>query len=81
MNPIQTSMRQKLEKALAPLHLELENESHHHAHHHHNPKTHDETHFNLLVVSEKFKGLSRIDRQRLVANLFEEERSADQGQV
>ncbi len=66
---LEASIRQKLEKAFAPTYLEIENESHKHS------RGGGETHFRLLIVSESFQGLSRVDRQRQVANLFDEERS------
>jgi BolA protein len=59
-------MTEKLKKELSPQFLELINESHLHGR-----PTGAETHFKLLVVSDKFNGLSRIDRQRLVNNLFD----------
>ena len=35
-----------------------------------------ETHYRLIIVSEQFKGLSRIDRQRAVMDLLKEEFTA-----
>jgi len=32
-----------------------------------------ETHFNLVIVSDDFEGVSAIDRHRLVNELFKEE--------
>jgi BolA protein len=66
---LESSIRQKLESVLKPTFLEIENESHKHS------RGGDETHFRLIVVSTAFEGLSRVDRQRQVANLFDEERS------
>lgn len=34
-----------------------------------------ETHFSVLVVSDLFAGVSRLERSRMVANLFAEERA------
>lgn len=67
---LEASIRQKLEAAFSPSYLEIENESHKHS------RGGAETHFRLIVVSEKFSGLSRVDRQRAVANLFDDERAA-----
>ena len=67
---LQETMTEKLTQELKPQLLELVNESHMHG----RPQ-YAETHFKLLVVSEKFQGLSRIDRQRMVNNLFDFERS------
>lgn len=53
-------IREILAEKFDPLVLGIENESHQHA----GPAT--ESHFKILIVSEKFVGLSRIDRQRLV---------------
>jgi stress-induced morphogen len=66
---METSIRAKLESAFAPTYLEIENESHKHS------RGGSETHFRLIVVSPKFEGLSRVDRQRQVSNLFDTERS------
>lgn len=66
--PITDSLRQKVEAAFQPLHLELENES---ANHHRGGA---ETHFKLVIVSNAFDGISRVERQRRVQNLFDAER-------
>jgi len=66
---LETSIRQKLETTFSPTYLEIENESHKHS------RGGAETHFRIIVVSEKFEGLSRVDRQRQVANLFDSERA------
>lgn len=50
-----------------PKQLVVEDESHMHSGH--SP----ETHFKVLVVSEKFKTKSRIERQRLVNEALKEE--------
>lgn len=55
-------------KSLNPIHALLENESDQHA-----GPSGRETHFKLLLVSEKFSGLSRVDRQRLVHDLLKNE--------
>lgn len=46
----------------------VENESHHH-----NVPPNSETHFKVLLVSEKFSGLGRVARQRLVNEVLSEE--------
>lgn len=66
---IEASIRSKIESAFSPTYFEIENESHKHS------RGGAETHFRLIVVSEKFEGLSRVDRQRQVANLFDDERA------
>lgn len=65
---LEASIRQKLESTFQPRYLEIENESHKHS------RGGSETHFRLIVVSDKFEGLSRVDRQRQVAGLFDQER-------
>jgi BolA protein len=67
---IESKLREKVQQALFPEHLEIENES---ANHHRDPN--GETHFKLLIVSSKFEGKTRVDRQRMVQSLFEEERT------
>ncbi len=65
-------IRDKLTTALAPTRLELEDDSASHAGH----AGHDgrgESHFNLIVVSEAFEGLSRVERQRRVYGILAEE--------
>ena len=53
--PIETSIRRKLEDALKPLHMEVFNESYMH-----NVPKGSETHFKVLVVSDKFNDQSLI---------------------
>lgn len=67
---IAESIEQKLRSAFEPAHFELDNESH--THH----RGGDETHFRVVVVSAKFEGVARVDRQRQVYALLDEERSA-----
>jgi BolA protein len=72
MKTIEQSLSEKLEKAFAPKYLQIQNDSHGHTH---GGGGNSETHFTVVVVSEQFEGKSRVDRQRMVANLFDEERS------
>lgn len=65
---IAARLRNKVEGAFSPVHIELENESGQHQ------RGGAETHFRLLIVSAHFEGLSRVDRQRRVQALFEDER-------
>ncbi len=58
-------MRRKLTEALAPTQLAIIDESHRHAGHA-GARPEGETHFRIEIVSAKFAGLSRIERQRLV---------------
>jgi BolA protein len=56
---------EKLTRAFAPQRLEVLDESHQHAGHAgHRPE--GETHFRVYIVSEAFRGKSRLERHRLV---------------
>lgn len=59
------TIRAKLDAALAPKVLEVKDESHLHAGHA-GARPGGESHFRLLIVSEAFAGLSRVERQRRV---------------
>ena len=75
MGPLESSMRAKIEKQLSPVSFDLQNESEEHAGHAAmRGQSSLETHFRLQIVSEVFAGLSRLERQRMVQGLFEEER-------
>ena len=75
--PVARNIRQKLEAALSPQRLEIEDDSWRHAGHHHDggmdAKPGGESHFNLTIVSTAFGGQSRINRQRMVQKLLAEE--------
>jgi BolA protein len=66
------SIRRKLTEALQPTHLVVEDESHRHAGHV-GARPEGETHFHVTAVSVAFAGMSRIDRQRHVYQILEEE--------
>ena len=66
----------KLSTELTPVRLEIEDESARH-HGHAGARPEGESHFNVTVVSAKFDGLSRIERQRLVYRLLAEEMKTD----
>ena len=56
---------EKLRKAFAPENLSVEDESHRHeGHAGHRPG--GETHFRLYIVSEAFRGKSRLERHRMI---------------
>lgn len=63
--PIERELRATLERELAPVRLEIVNDSVQH-HGHAGDDGSGESHFSVLVVSAKFGGLSRLERQRLV---------------
>jgi BolA protein len=56
---------EKLRNAFAPESLDVEDESHQHAGHAgHRPG--GETHFRVYIVSEAFRGKSRLQRHRMI---------------
>ena len=57
---------------LRPSRLDVINESDMHAGHRSSPGT-GESHFRVLIVSEAFAGLSRIDRHRLVNEILKDD--------
>lgn len=67
MSARESRISQILSTALVPVYLEIEDESHMHS----GPRS--ETHFKVLIVSEKFEGKSRVDRQRMVNDLLKVE--------
>ena len=61
----QDLITEKLRKAFAPESLRVEDESHRHeGHAGHRPG--GETHFRLYIVSEAFRGKSRLQRHRMI---------------
>ena len=61
----QDVITEKLRKAFAPESLRVEDESHQHAGHAgHRPG--GETHYRLYIVSEAFRGKSRLERHRMI---------------
>jgi BolA protein len=66
-NGMQTAdiISQKLNEAFAPQSLKVEDESHRHeGHAGHRPG--GQTHFRVYIVSDAFKGKSRIERHRMI---------------
>lgn len=62
----------KLTTALTPTRLEVIDESARHAGHA-GAKPEGETHFRIEVVSESFRGLTRLARQRLIYDILADE--------
>jgi BolA protein len=61
----QDVITEKLRNAFAPESLRVEDESHHHeGHAGHRPG--GETHYRVYIVSDAFRGKSRVERHRLV---------------
>lgn len=73
---IADTMRDKLTAAFAPSLLVIEDDSGRHAGHSgavRNDGSQGETHFSIKIVSDKFAGLSRVERQRRVYDILSEE--------
>ncbi len=65
---VQSAIEDKLKQALNPTFLVIENESHKHSR---PPGT--ESHFRVIVVSDFFKGMSRVQRQQKVFSVLDAE--------
>ncbi|KAL0882616.1 hypothetical protein ABMA27_001053 [Loxostege sticticalis] len=65
---VENTIRSKLQTVLEAKHLDVINESYMH-----NVPKGAETHFKVVVVSDKFDGLPLIKRHRLVNDLLKEE--------
>jgi len=63
--PLAEIIAARLSENLTPSRLEVINDSHHHAGHLGDDGT-GESHFTVIVESERFVGLNRVARQRLV---------------
>ena len=63
--PLADEIHARLTAALAPRRLEVINDSHHHAGHMGDDGT-GESHWSVVVESDRFAGLTRVARQRLV---------------
>ena len=71
--PTASRIRDTLEHALAPTHLEILDDSDRHAGHLHHPggvEDRGETHFVVRIVAPEFAGLSRVARHRRVNELL-----------
>lgn len=66
---------EKLRKAFTPTSLRVEDESHRHeGHAGHRPG--GETHFRLYIVSDAFRGKSRLERHRMINTVLASELAA-----
>lgn len=65
-----------LTRNLAPQRLEVIDESHHHAGHQPDMTGTGETHMRVRVISERFTGMTRLARHRLVNELLKPELDA-----
>jgi BolA protein len=71
MGPTATAMREILERCLTPTLLTIVDDSARHAGHA-GASNEGESHFNLTIEAEAFRGMGRVDRQRLVHKLLED---------
>ena len=65
-------IRQKISEKLEPLELDIKDESSLHAGHA-GAREGGESHFRLRIVSDKFAGVSRVARQRMINDILREE--------
>lgn len=65
-------IRDKLTEGLAPVELEVIDDSHKHVGHA-GAREGGESHFKIRVVSEAFKGKTRVARQRLINQILRDE--------
>jgi BolA family transcriptional regulator, general stress-responsive regulator len=72
--PRENLIRKIIQDNYDPIHFEIFNDSANHLNHlgQHDGLDH-ESHFKIVVVSEKFKGVSRVDRQRQIHSLLKDE--------
>mgnify|MGYP000647452161 CR=1 FL=1 len=66
-------IKNKIEVFFRPIYLEIKDNSKFHRGHKNFPEGLIETHFEATIISEKFKGIARINRHRMVTDLLEEE--------
>lgn len=69
---VQENIEHKIEASLAPAHLEVINESHMHS-----VPPGSESHFRLVIVSDRFEGAPRVKRHQTVNRILERELAAD----
>ncbi|MDP7344632.1 MAG: BolA family protein [Alphaproteobacteria bacterium] len=70
------AIENRLNDGLTPARLEITDESARHQGHA-GARPEGESHFQVTVVSAKFEGMSRLERQRLVYRLLAEEMKTD----
>ncbi len=68
---VQGDIEAKLQTSLAPSHLQVINESHMHS-----VPPGSESHFKVVVVSERFAGMPRVRRHQTVNDILRDELSA-----
>jgi BolA protein len=65
-------LERKLTEAFAPVHLQVDDDSARHAGHA-GARQGGESHFNVVIQSARFEGVSRVQRQRMVYAALAEE--------
>jgi BolA family transcriptional regulator, general stress-responsive regulator len=73
---VRSRIEATLDHNLSPERLEVIDESHHHAGHQPDITGTGESHMRVRVVSERFSGLTRLQRHRLVNDLLKPELDA-----
>ena len=78
MGIIASSIKEKLKQSFTPSQLKVIDESHKHAHHRgaHEHKAEGgsaESHFHVIIVSEKFEGMGRLAKHRAVLDVLKED--------
>ena len=68
----ESTIYKKLYHCFRPSILKIENESHLHRNHPQSPKS-GNSHFSIVIKSESFHGLSRLDSQRKIYAALNEE--------
>lgn len=79
--PVGEKIKEILTRELAPSVLEINNDSHKHAHHTamRGSTNVTESHFRLVVVSDKFAGKSLPQRHRMIYSLLDQELKRENG--
>ena len=74
MGSVADRIRSKLNQAFAPVRLDIQDDSAKHSGHS-GAREGGESHFSVVIVSDAFKGQSRVARQRQVNTVLAEELS------
>ena len=72
MGAVADLIRDRLQSAFSPERLEVEDDSGRHAGHS-GTRESGESHFNVVIVAEAFKGQGRVQRQRAIHTALSEE--------
>ena len=68
----ESTIFKKLSEYFSPTHLEVINESHKHKRHSQSPNS-GNSHFLIIITSDKLKSMSRLDGQRKIYEVLEKE--------